>query len=580
MIKQLSLSIREYKKETIQTVIFAILEVLMEILIPFFMSKIIDEGIYGGSLSALQRFGIMMLIFVFLGLIFGFLAGTNAATASTGFARNLRQDLYFKIQDFSFYNIDRFSASSLITRLTTDVTNVQIAYMMLNRVAVRAPIMILFSLILAFTINVNLALVFLLMIPILGGALYFLFYKAHPYFQQVFYEYDQMNQVVQENINGMRVVKSFVREEYENEKFKKVSASIYHIFCKAEGIMALNSPIMQLVVYTTMLLIYWLGARFIILSKGVDLSTGELTTLIACAMQILTALMMLSSLLVLITIAQSSGERIVEVLDEKIDITTPKIAVKSVADGSIEFDHVNFGYGEDKEENTLKDINLMIPSGSTVGIIGGTGTGKSSLVQLLPRLYDVNAGVVKVGGEDVRDYDLDTLRESVAMVLQKNVLFSGTISENLRWGNPDATDEEVIHAASLAQADEFIQQFPDKYETFIDQGGVNVSGGQRQRLCIARALLKSPKILILDDSTSAVDTKTDALIRSSFLDEIPDVTKIIIAQRISSVQDADMIIVLDDGQINAVGNHEELLQKNQIYREVYFSQNKGEEDHV
>lgn len=575
MIKTLSKSIREFKKESIQTSLFAMLEVLAEVFIPFFMAILIDKGVYGESLTAIQKYGLYMLLLVVCGLIFGVLAATKSSTAATGFARNLRQDLYFKIQNFSFSNIDKFSASSLITRLTTDVMNVQIAYMMIIRVAVRAPVMIIFSLIMAFYINTRLAISFLIMIPILGGALFFLIRIAHPYFQKVFYEYDQLNRVVQEDINGIRVVKSFVREDHERKKFQKVSTAIYNLFCKAEGIMALNSPVMQLVVYVTMLIIYWLGATIIVKSGSTELSTGELTTLISCAMQILTALMMLSTVLVLITIAQSSSERIVEVLDERIDIASPEKAIETVKDGSIEFDHVDLNYG--KSSPILKDIDLRIPSGSIVGILGSTGSGKSSLVQLLPRLYDVSDGSVKIGGVDVRAYDLSALRNSVAMILQKNVLFSGTIAENLRWGNENATDEQVVHAAKLAQADEFINQFPDKYNTHIEQGGVNVSGGQRQRLCIARALLKDPKILILDDSTSAVDTKTDALIRRSFVEEIPNVTKVIIAQRISSIQDANIIIVMEKGNIEAIGTHEELLNSNKIYQEVYYSQNKGEE---
>lgn len=570
-------SIREFKSESLKTALYAGLEVVMEIIVPFLMASIIDKGIYGGNLNVLAKLGIAMIICVLLGMLFGLLAGAKAAKAATGFARNLRQDMYFHIQGFSFSNIDKFSSAGLVTRLTTDITNMQNAYQMIIRIAVRAPLLLIFALFMSFTISVKLALVFLVMIPILGGGLALIIHKAHPIFEQVFDTYDYLNSVVQENLSGIRVVKSFVREEHEKKKFNKVSTDLYNKFLKAESYVSLNAPLMQFVVYTCLILVFWLGARIIVLSGGVELTTGQLTSLITYAMQIMISLMMLSMVLVIITIAQSSCERIVEVLDEKSDITNPQNPDMEVKDGSICFEDVDFGYYKNKDIYALQNINLTIPSGATVGIIGGTGSGKSSLVQLIPRLYDVTHGKVLVGGKDVRTYDIETLRDNVAMVLQKNVLFSGTIKENLRWGDENASDEAIIHACKLAQADEFIQTFPHKYDTYIEQGGSNVSGGQRQRLCIARALLKKPKILILDDSTSAVDTKTDALIRKAFREEIPDTTKIIIAQRISSVEDADMIIVMDDDKIDSIGTHDELLKNNKIYQEVYKSQQKGEE---
>lgn len=569
-------SIREFKSESLKTALYAGLEVVMEIIVPFLMASIIDKGIYGGNLNVLAKLGIAMIICVLLGMLFGLLAGAKAAKAATGFARNLRQDMYFHIQGFSFSNIDKFSSAGLVTRLTTDITNMQNAYQMIIRIAVRAPLLLIFALFMSFTISVKLALVFLVMIPILGGGLALIIHKAHPIFEQVFDTYDYLNSVVQENLSGIRVVKSFVREEHEKKKFNKVSTDLYNKFLKAESYVSLNAPLMQFVVYTCLILVFWLGARIIVLSGGVELTTGQLTSLITYAMQIMISLMMLSMVLVIITIAQSSCERIVEVLDEKSDITNPQNPDMEVKDGSICFENVDFGYYKNKDIYALQNINLTIPSGATVGIIGGTGSGKSSLVQLIPRLYDATHGKVLVGGKDVKTYDIETLRDNVAMVLQKNVLFSGTIKENLRWGDENASDEAIIHACKLAQADEFIQTFPNKYDTYIEQGGSNVSGGQRQRLCIARALLKKPKILILDDSTSAVDTKTDALIRKAFREEIPDTTKIIIAQRISSVEDADMIIVMDDDKIDSIGTHDELLKNNKIYQEVYKSQQKGE----
>ncbi len=578
MIKKMLQSIREYKGASIRTAVFAGLEVLMEIIIPFFMADIIDKGIYGGNMNILLKLGLMMCICVVIGLFLGFCAGAEAATASAGFARNLRKDMYYRIQGFSFANIDRFSTASLVTRLTTDVTNIQNAYMMIIRIAVRAPLMIIFSLIMSWMINWKLAIIFLIMIPILGGGLTWIVWKSHPIFEKVFKEYDNLNGVVQENVSGIRVVKSFVREEHEKSKFQKISTLLFKTFCKAERYMALNAPLMQFVVYVCMILIFWFGARMIVLSGATVLTTGELTSLITYAMQILTSLMMLSMVLVMITIAQSSAERIVEVLDEESSLKNPDVPEMEVKDGSIWFEHADFSYSGEKDKLCLKDIDIRIESGETIGIIGSTGSGKSSLISLIPRLYDVTAGAVHVGGTDVRKYDIKTLRDNVAVVLQKNTLFSGTIKENLRWGNEFATEEEMIHACKLAQADEFIEGLPDGYDTYIEQGGSNVSGGQKQRLCIARALLKKPKILILDDSTSAVDTKTDALIRKAFNEEIPDTTKLIIAQRISSVQDADRIIVMDGDHIDAVGTHEELLETNAIYKEIYQSQQKGGDD--
>ncbi len=578
MIKKMLQSIREYKGASIRTAVFAGLEVLMEIIIPFFMADIIDKGIYGGNMNILLKLGLMMCICVVIGLFLGFCAGAEAATASAGFARNLRKDMYYRIQGFSFANIDRFSTASLVTRLTTDVTNIQNAYMMIIRIAVRAPLMIIFSLIMSWMINWKLAIIFLIMIPILGGGLTWIVWKSHPIFEKVFKEYDNLNGVVQENVSGIRVVKSFVREEHEKRKFQKISTLLFKTFCKAERYMALNAPLMQFVVYVCMILIFWFGARMIVLSGATVLTTGELTSLITYAMQILTSLMMLSMVLVMITIAQSSAERIVEVLDEESSLKNPDVPEMEVKDGSIWFEHADFSYSGEKDKLCLKDIDIRIESGETIGIIGSTGSGKSSLISLIPRLYDVTAGAVHVGGTDVRKYDIKTLRDNVAVVLQKNTLFSGTIKENLRWGNEFATEEEMIHACKLAQADEFIEGLPDGYDTYIEQGGSNVSGGQKQRLCIARALLKKPKILILDDSTSAVDTKTDALIRKAFNEEIPDTTKLIIAQRISSVQDADRIVVMDGDHIDAVGTHEELLETNAIYKEIYQSQQKGGDD--
>lgn len=578
MVRKLLRSVREYKKHSILAPVFVIFEVIMEVVIPLLMANLIDFGIDDGNLEYIVKMGVVLVVFALISLIFGILSGRSAAIASAGFAKNLRKDMYYKVQNFSFSNIDKFSTASIVTRLTTDVTNVQNAYMMIIRVAVRAPIMLICALVLAFNVNSSMALIFLCIVPILAVGLFFIMSKAHPIFERVFKTYDKLNNVVQENLYGIRVVKSFVREDHENEKFGKISKSIFKDFSKAERLLAWNMPLMQFCVYTCMLLISWFGARLIVLSgndPAVGMTTGQLMSLITYAMQILMSLMMLSMIFVMIIISRASMERITEILDEESDITNGENPVKEVKDGSIIFDNVSFAYKKDADEMCLSDISVSIKSGETVGIIGGTGSGKTSLVNLIPRLYDVTKGKLTVGGLDVKDYDIEALRDSVAVVLQKNVLFSGTIKENLRWGNENATDEEIVNVCKLAQADSFVSTFPKGYDTYIEQGGTNVSGGQKQRLCIARALLKKPKILILDDSTSAVDTKTDALIRKAFAEEIPDTTKIIIAQRISSIENADKIIVMDDGGINAVGTHEELLKSNEIYREVYTSQTKS-----
>ena len=575
MIKKLMNSIREYKRDSILAPVFVTLEVIMEVIIPWLMAELIDKGIDGGNMNFILKLGIMLAIACVVSLIFGALSGKYSASASSGFAKNLRKDMFYNIQNFSFSNIDKFSTSSIVTRLTTDITNVQNAYQMIIRIAVRCPLMLVFSLIMAFNVNSELSLIFLGAIPLLGIGLFLVMSHAHPIFERVFKIYDKLNNVVQENLHGIRVVKSFVREDYEEAKFKKVSKNIYDDFVKAEKLLAFNAPLMQFASYGCMLLISWIGARLIV---GSTMTTGELTSLIAYAMQILMNLMMLSMVFVMIIMARASAERITEILVEKSDLTNPENPIYEVKNGDISFKNVNFGYSKKKEKLCLKNINLDIKSGETIGVIGGTGSSKSSLVQLIPRLYDTLEGEVLVGDRDVREYDIESLRNAVAMVLQKNVLFSGTIKENLRWGNENATDEEIIRVCKLAQADDFIQTFPQKYDTYIEQGGTNVSGGQKQRLCIARALLKKPKILILDDSTSAVDTKTDASIRRAFREEIPNTTKIIIAQRISSVEDADKIVVMNNGAIDAVGTHEELLKSNKIYQEVYNSQVKGGKD--
>lgn len=573
MFGKLLKSVREYKRDSFSAPIFVTFEVIMEVIIPYIMADLIDNGIDAGNMNYILKLGIALTISCVLSLTFGALAGKYAARASAGFAKNLRKDMFYNVQKFSFSNIDKFSTSSIVTRLTTDITNVQNAYMMIIRSAIRAPLMLIFALVMAFGINHKLSMVFLVAVPVLGVGLYVIMTSAHPIFERVFKIYDKLNNVVQENLHGIRVVKSFVREAYEVKKFKKVSGDIYNDFVKAEKLLAFNMPLMQFAAYGCMLLISWFGAKMIVSST---MTTGELTSLITYTMQILMSLMMLSMVFVMITMARASAERIVEVLSEESDLKNPENPVYKIESGDISFRNVNFGYSKQKRKMCLKNINLEIKSGETVGIIGGTGSSKSSLVQLIPRLYDVLDGEVLVGGRDVREYDIESLRSEVAMVLQKNVLFSGTIKENLRWGNDRATDEEIERVCHLAQADEFIQNFPDKYNTYIEQGGSNVSGGQKQRLCIARALLKKPKILILDDSTSAVDTKTDASIRRAFREEIPDTTKIIIAQRVSSVEDADKIIVLNNGEIDGIGTHNELMKSNAIYQEVYNSQVKGE----
>ena len=536
------------------------------------MSLIIDQGINNNDMDTVIKIGIMMLVASFISLSTGVLAGKYAAKAATGFAKNLRRAMYYNIQDFSFANIDKYSTAGLVTRLMTDVTNVQNAFQMIIRMCIRAPLMMISAMIMAFTINADLAMIFVVAIIFLGIILVFIMSRAHPLFRKIFRTYDDLNASVQENINGIRVVKAYVREEHEDEKFKKTSGLIYKLFLKAESYLVFNQPIMQFTVYGCIIAISWFGAHMIV---GGSLTTGELTSMFTYVMMILMSLMMLSMVFVMIVMSIASAQRISEVINEKSTLHNPKNPEYEIKDGSIDFNNVSFSYFDDQEEVNLKDINVHIKSGQTVGVIGGTGSAKSTFVQLIPRLYDVTRGEVLVGGKDVRSYDLDTLRNEVAMVLQKNVLFSGTIKDNLRWGNKNATDEEIVHACKLAQADEFIQRFPDKYDTYIEQGGSNVSGGQKQRLCIARALLKKPKILILDDSTSAVDTKTDALIRKAFREVIPGTTKLIIAQRISSVQDADLIIVLDDGKISAMGTNDELLQTSEIYKDIYETQKKG-----
>ena len=578
MVRKLLRSVREYKTSSLLSPLFVTCEVILEVIIPMLMANLIDFGIEAGNMQYILKMGLALVICCIVSLTFGALSGKYAAVASAGFAKNLREDMYNKVQEYSFSNIDKFSTASIVTRLTTDITNIQNAYMMSIRVAVRCPIMLIFALFMAFQINSHLAPIFVIAIPILAVGLVIIISNAKRIFERIFRTYDKLNNVVQENLHGIRVVKSFVREDHETEKFCSVSKEIYQDFSKAEKILAFNAPLMQFCAYGCMLLISWLGAKLIVASgnnPAVGMTTGDLTSMFSYTMQILMSLMMFSMVFVMITISYASMERAEEILDEKSDLHNPENPVYEVKDGSIEFDHVNFVYGKNADKLCLDNVNLKIPSGATVGIIGGTGSSKSTLVQLIPRLYDATEGAVKVGGRDVREYDIESLREEVAMVLQKNVLFSGTIKDNLRWGKEDATDEEMRHVCQLAQADEFIQTFPDGYDTYIEQGGTNVSGGQKQRLCIARALLKKPKILILDDSTSAVDTKTDALIRMAFREEIPNTTKIIIAQRISSVEDADLILVLDDGKINGMGTHQELLANNEIYREVYESQQKG-----
>lgn len=584
MIKRLSKCIGEFKLPTALAPFFISLEVLMEVVIPTYMGKLLDDGINGnggnGDIPYILKTGGILAVMCVLSLLFGVLAGKYAAKASCGFARNLRRDMFRNLQGFSFSNIDRFSTSSLVTRLTTDVTNIQNAFQMIIRIAVRSPMMLIFSVVMAVRINAKLSLVFVCIAPFLAAALFAIITHAHPIFERVFKTYDKLNRVVSENLHGIRVVKSFVREDREKAKFTNTSGKIYNDFVSAEKLLAFNNPVMQLSSYTAMLLISWFGAKIIVADKGVvgGMTTGDLFVMMTYSMQILMTFMMLSMIFVMLTMSKASGERICEVLNEETSIKNPENPIYDVKDGSIEFENVGFSYKDDKDKLCLKNVNIKIESGETVGIIGVTGSSKSTFVQLIPRLYDVTIGSIKVGGVDVRDYDIEALRNEVAMVLQKNVLFSGTIKENLRWGNENATDEEIVEVCKLAQADGFINEFPDKYDTYIEQGGTNVSGGQKQRLCIARSLLKKPKILVLDDSTSAVDTKTDALIRSAFKKYIPETTKLIIAQRISSIEHADKIIVLEGGQVAAFGTHEQLLKESDIYKEAYESQTKAGDD--
>ena len=579
MIKTLARSIREYKTLSILTPLLVTVEVIMECAIPFVIANLVNEMQAGCGMDVIVRYGVELIIMAVISLVFGVAAGNTCATASTGFAKNLRKDMFYKIQDYSFENIDKFSVSSLVTRMTTDVFNVQMSFMMIIRVAIRSPLMMIFSFVMGFVMGGRLAMIFLVTIPLLTIGLILVVRAATPIFRQVFRKYDALNDSVQENVQAMRVVKSYVREDYEKKKFAAAAEDVCRDFTKAERIMAINSPMMQFCVYAGMVFVMTFGSYAVITSQGTEIAVGQMSAILTYSFQILMSLMMLSMVFTMISMSQESAERIVEVLGEKSSLTSPANALTEVKEGSVDFDNVSFKYSKKAERDALSGIDLHIKSGEVIGIMGGTGSSKSTLIQLIPRLYDVTEGSVKVGGHDVREYDLEVLRNQVAVVLQKNVLFSGTIKDNLRWGNPDATDDEILEACKLAQADEFIQQFPDKYDTWIEQGGSNVSGGQKQRLCIARALLKKPKILILDDSTSAVDTKTDALIRQGFRDFIPETTKIIIAQRVASVQDADRIIVMDGGTISAIGSHEELMKTSDIYREVYTSQNKaGDQD--
>ena len=577
MIKRILQEVKEYRKASFLAPIFMVGEVVLEISLPFLMSFIIDKGVSQGDMTEVTKYGVIMIVAAFGSLFCGAMSGKYAAYASAGFAKNLRRAMFYNIQDFSFHNIDKFSTAGLVTRLMTDVTNIQNAYQMVLRMCVRAPLTLVCAMAMTFVINAELSMVFLYAIAFLGIVLIFIMKFAHPIFLQVFNRYDDLNASVQENITNMRVVKAYVKEDYEISKFNKASYNIYRMFKKAENILIFNSPAMQLSMYACILAISWLGARMIV---GGSMTTGELMSMMTYTTNILMSLMMLSMIFVMLSMSFASVQRIDEVLDEKSDIVSPEKAVTEVKDGSIDFHHVSFAYSADQEADSLEDIDLHIRSGETIGILGGTGSGKSSLVQLIPRLYDVTKGSLYVGGVDVKEFDLDVLRNQVSMVLQNNVLFSGTIKDNLRWGNPNASDEEMLQACRLAQADEFIQRFPDGYDTHIEQGGSNVSGGQKQRLCIARALLKKPKILILDDSTSAVDTRTDYLIRKAFREDIPDITKLIISQRISSIEDADRIVVLDDGKINGIGTHAELLKTNEIYQEVYRTQVKGGDENA
>ena len=576
-IRVLKKSIREYKRDSILTPVLVAFEALVECIIPLMVANLVNRMQNGCDISVIVKFGVILTVMACFSLLFGALAGIKAANASAGFGKNLRKDLFVAVQNFSFENIDRFSASSLVTRMTTDVTNVQMAYMMIIRTVVRAPLMLIFSLVMGFIMGGRLALIFLFTIPVLGIGLGLVIKKTMPLFRKVFKKYDNLNNSVQENINGIRVVKSFVREEFEKKKFNEAAEDVCGDFTRAEKILALNNPMMQFCLYVVMIFVLTFGSYLVVNFGGNIIQVGQLSSLLTYSFQILMSLMMLSMVFVMVTISIESCERIVAVLEEKRTISNPENPIYEVNDGSIDFDNVSFKYSKRADRYALENINLHIKSGQTIGVLGGTGSSKTSLVNLISRLYDVTEGEVKVGGVNVKDYDLVTLRDAVSVVLQKNVLFSGSIKENLRWGNKDATDEEIEEACHLACADEFIEQFPDKYDTHIEQGGTNVSGGQKQRLCIARALLKKPKILILDDSTSAVDTKTDAIIRAGFKKYIPETTKIIIAQRVSSVQDADQIIIMNNGSVEAIGTHDELLASNPIYQEVYYSQNKGGE---
>ena len=581
MIRQLARSVREYKWPAILSPLCMIGEVTMEVLIPLVMAKLYDYGIVGQNMTVVVQQSLLLMLCALASLCFGSASAVFAAKAGTGFAKNLRHDMYYHVQEFSFSNIDKFSTASIVTRLTSDVANIQMAFQMMIRMAIRCPMMLVLALISAMRISVKLSLVYCVALPVLAVVLIGLVPVVFRIFDKVFKTYDKLNNVVQENVHGIRVVKSFVREEKETEKFTGISGEIYRLFCKAEHILALNNPVMQLCVYSCILFISWFGAKMVIASgnvPGAGLTTGELSSMLTYTTQILSSLMMLSMVFVMVIMSQAPMRRCAELLAEKPNLTSPEGAVKEVKDGSIDFENVSFRYSEKAKLNALQNVDLHIPSGATVGILGATGSSKSTLVQLIPRLYDVTDGTLKVGGLDVRRYDLETLRDNVAMVLQKNTLFSGTIKENLRWGNPQATDEELVHACRLACADEFIQSFPDGYDTHIEQGGSNVSGGQKQRLCIARALLKKPKILILDDSTSAVDTRTDAMIRKAFREEIPGTTKLIIAQRVSSIQDADLIVILEGGRILETGTHEKLLKTSKIYQDLYNTQQKGREE--
>ena len=579
MLKVLARSVREFKKLSILTPILVLGEVVMECIIPFTIANLVNEMQAGCGMDVIVRYGAELVVMAVLSLVFGVAAGNTCATASTGFARNLRKDMFYKIQEYSFEYIDKFSVSSLVTRMTTDVVNVQMAFMMIIRIAIRGPLMLVFSFIMGFVMGGRLAMIFLVTIPLLTVGLALVIFMAMPIFRRVFRKYDALNDSVQENVHAMRVVKSYVREDYEKKKFAAAAEDVCSDFTRAERIMALNGPMMQFCVYAGMVFVLSFGSYLVISSGGLEVNVGQMSSMLTYSFQILMSLMMLSMVFVMITMSMESAERIVEVLSEESSLTSPENAVAEVKDGSIDLENVSFKYSQKAERDALSGVNLHINSGEVIGILGGTGSSKSTLVQLIPRLYDVTGGCVKVGGVDVRRYDLETLRNNVAVVLQKNVLFSGTIKDNLRWGNQDATDAQMEEACRLAQADEFIQQFPQKYDTWIEQGGSNVSGGQKQRLCIARALLKKPKVLILDDSTSAVDTRTDALIRKGFREFIPETTKIIIAQRVASVQDADRIIVMEGGRIADIGTHSELMEKSAIYREIYTSQNKaGEHD--